>query len=251
MYLELLRTRELNLLKSFNYKTQAKWVFSYIDRVRAAVVEKNTVVSYKKVQKDVANWLNKVENLTQNQIKELSAVFVRIIKKTVSGANFGFEKKNFDELYKACRRVQLDVRQKAKLDSVRAQLKESVFVMCSKHYPVAPDHKDYQGKLYVNQNWRNLVQGRDYRAVSEYIKNNEVLTIQSVMKNPPYLITRPNCRHKLVSVPVSAVLTSVSDKTVLDEYRKESHSKKAHSKKDYYVLREECRAILNGGNKKG
>lgn len=241
-------------MKSFNYKTQAKWVFSYIDKVRAAVVEKNSVVNYKKIQKDINVWLNKLENLTQNQRKELNVVIMRVIKKTVSGANFGFEKKNFDELYKACRRVQLDVRQKAKLDSVRAQLKskESVFVMCSKHYPVAPDHKDYQGKLYVNQNWRNLVEGRQYRAVSEYIQNEGLLTIQSVMKNPPYLITRPNCRHKLVSVPVSAVLTSVSDKTVLDEYRKESHSKKAHSKKDYYVLREECRAILEqNDNKKG
>ena len=246
--------KELNLLKTFNYKTQMKWVFSYIERVRALVVEKGVLVNYKKVQKDVIVWLNKVDNLTQNQRKQLSSVFMRVIKKTVSGANFGFEKKNFDELYKACRRVQLDVRQKVKLEGVRAQLKdsESVFVMCSKHYPVAPDHKDYQGKLYVNQNWRNLVEGRYYRAVSEYIKNNDVLTIQSVMKNPPYLITRPNCRHKLVVVPVSAVLKSVGDKTVLNEYRKESHSKKAHSKRDYYTLREECRAILEQrGNKKG
>ena len=238
---------------NFNYKTQAKWVFSYIERVRALVAEKGISISYKKVQKDVDVWLNKTENLTQNQRKHLNGVFMRVIKKTVSGANFSFEKKNFDELYKACRRVQLDVRQRAKLNNVRAQLKgsESVFVMCSKHYPVAPDHKDYQGKLYVNQNWRNLVQGRYYRAVSEYIKSNDVLTIQSVMKNPPYLITRPNCRHKLVVVPVSAVLKSVNDKTVLNEYRKESHSKKTHSKKDYYMLREECHAILNGKNKKG
>lgn len=238
---------------NFNYKTQAKWVFSYIERVRALVIEKGVLVNYKKVQKDIDVWLNKVDNLTQNQRKQLSSVFIHVIKKTVSGANFGFEKKNFDELYKACRRVQLDVRQRTKLEGVRAQLKdsESVFVMCSKHYPVAPDHKDYQGKLYVNQNWRNLVQGRYYRAVSEYIKNNDVLTIQSVMKNPPYLITRPNCRHKLTVVPVSAVLKSVDDKAVLNEYRKESHSKKAHSKQDYYMLREECRAILNRENKKG
>lgn len=245
--------RELNLLKTFNYKTQMKWVFSYIERVRALVVEKGiSVVNYKKVQKDITKWLNKAENLTQNQRKQLNGVFMRVIKKTVSGANFGFEKKNFDELYKACRRVQLDVRQRAKLEGVRAQLKnkEGIFFMCSKHYPVAPDHKDYQGKLYVNQNWRNLVQGRYYRAVSEYIKNSGVLTIQSVMKNPPYLITRPNCRHKLVVVPVSAVLKSVNDKSVLNEYRKESHSKKSHSKQDYYMLREECRAILED-NKKG
>lgn len=240
---------------NFNYKTQAKWVFSYINRVSAAVVDRGAVVNYKKVQVDVTNWLEKCENLTQNQRKHLNGVFMRVIKKTVSGANFGFEKKNFDELYKACRRVQLDVRQRVKLDNVRAQLKndESVFVMCSRHYPVAPDHKDYQGKLYVNQGWRNLVEGRYYRAVSEYIKSNDVLTIQSVMKNPPYLITRPNCRHKLVSVPVSAVLKSVDDKTILGEYRKESHSKKTFDrKKDYYMLRKECRAILeHNDNKKG
>lgn len=239
----------------FNYKTQIKWVFSYINRASALVVEKGISVNYKKVQVDVTSWLNKVENLTQNQRKQLSAVFIHTIRKSVSGVNFGLDKKSFDELYKACRRVQLAVKQTVKLEGVRAQLKdsESVFFMCSKHYPVASDHKGYQGKLYVNQSWRNLVQGRYYRAVSEYIKNNEVVTIQSVMKNPPYLITRPNCRHKLVVVPVSAVLKSVDDKSVLDEYRKESHSKKTFDRrKDYYVLREECRAILeHNDNKKG
>lgn len=224
----------------FNYKVQLKWTFSYIDRVRAIVENKNVMLNYKKIKQDVENRLKQVENLNQNQFKQLSAVIVRTIKKTVSGANFGFEKKTFDELYKACRRVQLDIRQKTKLEGVRAQLKTDIFVMCSKHYPVAEDHKDYQGKLYVNQNWRGLVSGRDYRAVSDYVQSEGLLTIQSVMKNPPYLITRPNCRHKITAVPVEAVLSGED----LSEYRKESHSKKRHSKSDYYDVREECRAIL-------
>lgn len=238
-------------MKTFNYKTQIKWVFSYIEGVRAS---KNGFVA-KKVRKDIINRLNEVENLSSADVSRLFEVFYQTVKKTICGANFRLEKKTFDSLYKEVRRVQIKIREKDKIERVRAQLKdsESVFVMCSKHYPVAPDHKDYQGRLYVNQNWRNLVQGRYYRAVSEYIKNSGVLTIQSVMKNPPYLITRPNCRHKLTVVPISAVLSSVDDKSALDEYRKESHSKKTFDrKKDYYVLREECRAILEyNDNKKG
>lgn len=230
-------------MKTFNYKTQIKWVFSYIDRVRAS---KNGFVA-KKVRKDIINRLNEVENLSSADVSRLFEVFYQTIKKTICGANFRLEKKTFDSLYKEVRRVQIKIREKDKIERVRAQLKSGdVFFMCSKHYPVAADHKDYQGRLYVHQNWRSLVSGRDYRAVAEYIQKESVVTIQSVMKNPPYLITRPNCRHKLTVVPISAVLDNNDD---LSKYRKISHSKKGYNRKEYYTVREECRAILNNSTK--
>ena len=239
--------KELNLLKTFNYKTQMKWVFSTIKAVRATPEKYNS----KRIREIIKKRLNEVENLTSAEVSSLVEVFYQTIKKSVYGGNSGLENKIFQRLYKECRKVHLRVREKNKLDSTRALLRSGfVFFMCSKHYPVAPDHKDYQGKLYVNQNWRNLVQGRYYRAVSEYIKNSGVLTIQSVMKNPPYLITRPNCRHKLVGVPTNAVLASVSGdeigKNQLEKYMIISHNKRTYGKTDYYKeIKEECRAILN------
>lgn len=231
----------------FNYKTQMKWVFSIIKAVRDTPEKYNS----KRIREIVKKRLNEVENLTSAEVSSLVEVFYQTIKKSVYGGNSGFENKIFQKLYKECRKVHLRVREKTKLEGTRVLLKDGfVFFMCSKHYPVASDHKDYQGKLYVHQNWRTLVKGRDYRAVSEYIKNNDVLTIQSVMKNPPYLITRPNCRHKLVVVPVSAVLASASGDEVgnnqLEKYMIISHSKRIYGKTDYYKeIKEECRAILN------
>ena len=230
-----------------------KWVFSTIKAVRATPEK----YSLKKIREIVKKRINEVENLTSAEVSNLVEVFYQTIKKSVYGGNSGFEKKVFEPLYRECRRVYLRTKEKGKIEGVRAQLKdsESVFFICSKHYPVAPDHKDYQGKLYVHQNWRTLVKGKEYRAVSEYIQNNKVLTIQSVMKNPPYLITRPNCRHKLVGVPTSAVLSSVSGDEVgnnrLEEYVVVSHNKRIYGKTDYYKeIKDECRAILDGENEK-
>ena len=233
-------------MKNFNYKTQMKWVFSTIKSIRATPEK----YSLKKIRTVIKKRLNEVENLTSAEVSNLVEVFYQTIKKSVYGGNSGFETKIFQRLYKECRKVHLRVREKTKLDSTRALLRSDfVFFMCSKHYPVASDHKDYQGKLYVHQNWRTLVKGKEYRAVSEYVKNNNVLTIQSVMKNPPYLITRPNCRHKLVGVPTSTVLSSVNGgevgKSRLEEYIIISHSKRTYGKTDYYKeIKEECRAIL-------
>lgn len=234
-------------MKSFNYKTQMKWVFSTIKAVRATPEKYNL----KKIRQAVEKRLNEVENLTSAEVSNLTEVFYQTIKKSVYGGNSGFENKIFQKLYKECRKVHLMVRENIRLDSTRALLKEGfVFFMCSKHYPVASDHKDYQGKLYVHQNWRTLVRGKEYRAVSEYIQNNNVLTIQSVMKNPPYLITRPNCRHKLVGVPTSTVLSSSSvgddvGKNRLEEYIIISHNRRTYGKTNYYKeIKEECRAIV-------
>jgi hypothetical protein len=226
---------------NYNYKTVLRQVFSYLNREISA----GKKVNLDKFRQKLLNTLKNQPNLTSTEVSELFGVIYRGIVKNVVQANFKgqliMSASEFEKIYQGARNVWLRVRQKEKLQSTRAVVKDSVFVMCSKHYPVAADHKDWQGKLYVNQGWRNMVSGSEYRAVNEYVKENGIITIQSVMKNPPYLITRPNCRHKLVKVPVSAVLGGLAN-----DYMIVTHSKKKYDRKaDLKEYRSEIFAKYN------
>lgn len=231
-------------MKNYNYKVLLKWTFSVIVEEKSRAIDGS--VNLKRFRKRLTKKLSEIGNLTQDEYNLVYNTLVRGAKKIAAQANLEGKKngiipyKTFNEMYRNCRNVWLGTRQKAKLKTVRAQLKEGIFFMCSKHYPVAKDHADYQGKLYVHQGWRNLVQGKEYRAISEYVKKNGVLTLQSVMKNPPYLITRPNCRHKLVTVPTQSVISGDN----LDKFRINSHSKNMYSRDDYYDFRDDVYAAV-------
>lgn len=234
------------ITKNYNYKVLLKWTFSAIIDEKSRAVDGS--VNLKRFRKRLAKKMSEIQNLTQEEYKFVYDTLVRGAKKIAAQANLEGKKngiipyKTFDEMYGNCRKVWLGVRQRTKIKRVRAQLKEGIFFMCSKHYPVAKDHADYQGRLYVHQGWRNLVQGKEYRSVSEYVKSNKILTLQSVMKNPPYLITRPNCRHKLVTVPTQTVISGDN----LDKFRINSHSKKMYSREDYYDFRGDVYAAVQG-----
>ena len=71
------------------------------------------------------------------------------------------------------------------------------FYLASSHNDCAEDHKDWQGRLYV-----------DDRAPSEiidYAKQRNLYTIQYIMGEPVWFITRPNCRHYFVSLSMNDV----------------------------------------------
>lgn len=207
-----------------------------------------------KFKKNLNRLVHGASDLNKKEASELVGTIYNVVKKVVTEANFKGQKvelkyKDFDSIYKKSRKLWLSKRDKDRVSSVRAMLKgsENIFFMCSKHYPVAEDHREWQGKLYVDKGWRTKVSGRYYRAVSEYIKTNEIMTIQGVMENPPYLVTRPYCRHKLVPVPVLAVVSGND----LSSYVKVSHSKKMYDRnKDYYNYRDRLYEKYGIENKK-
>lgn len=84
-------------------------------------------------------------------------------------------------------------------------LKSGLFFLVSKHDDCAKDHEDYQGKIYVNENWRSMT--KDPR-VAMYISTNRIRTFQWVTGNPVYMITRPYCRHYFREVSASEVLSN-------------------------------------------
>ena len=84
-------------------------------------------------------------------------------------------------------------------------LERSVFFLVSKHDDCAIDHEDYQGKLYVNDNWRSMTHNP---MVASYISTHNIRTFQWVTGKPVYMITRPYCRHYFREIPVSEALSN-------------------------------------------
>lgn len=75
-------------------------------------------------------------------------------------------------------------------------------------YPdCAPDHRDYQGKVYVKEKFKD-----------EY---PQYQTVEWVVGSPVYLTTRPNCRHILIPIknPEDRPQVSYRDKDVNKNYK--------------------------------
>jgi len=91
----------------------------------------------------------------------------------------------------------------------------TIFYICSKHNQCAEDHKLYEGKLYVDRYWRNIMKDQPallIKRVEKYIIENNINTIQYITHEPVFLTTRPYCKHFFTPIDILTVLTeSVSD----------------------------------------
>ncbi len=92
-----------------------------------------------------------------------------------------------------------------------------IFYLCSSYEGCTSEHGPYQGKIYVDANWKKaLSNGTDtvflISACESYIKNHGILTVQEVTDGYPYLITRPNCKHKLRALDTWTILHNSQNK---------------------------------------
>lgn len=93
-----------------------------------------------------------------------------------------------------------------------------IFYLASQHRDSASDHKDYQGKVYIDEKWRNFVHNeQQIEDIRQYIIQHDVKTIQWVMGEPVWFITRPNCRHYFKALNVDDVLQN-SRRRLLKEH---------------------------------
>lgn len=90
-----------------------------------------------------------------------------------------------------------------------------IFYLCSKHGDSAKDHVNWQGKIYVDEKWDWY--NKD-RGVLEFLNDHRIPTIQWVIGEPVYMVTRPNCRHFFKPIPVSDVLKNDA-KELLNKYK--------------------------------
>lgn len=141
---------------------------------------------------------------------------------------------------------------KETLKDNRSQRLPIIFYLCSYHEKCAEDHKAYQGKIYVDRYWRSALEQYTelmwlIDPIDAYIKNHDVMTMQEVVGNKPYITTRPYCKHFFIPVDVWTVLTS----SVQAIKREHPESVSGTGKKsfrqyrqDYYKLREDIRKGL-------
>lgn len=82
-----------------------------------------------------------------------------------------------------------------------------VFYLASRHNDSALDHEPYQGKIYVDENWKNVIDDENIKKeIRNYIRIHDVKTFQWVIDRPVWFITRPNCRHYFKRLPTEEVL---------------------------------------------
>ena len=82
--------------------------------------------------------------------------------------------------------------------------KGKIFYLSSSHDDCAEDHKPYQGKIYIDANWKSIASRPD--KIQKYLNTHDVKTFQWVIGAPAWLITRPHCRHYFVALSTNEVL---------------------------------------------
>ena len=114
---------------------------------------------------------------------------------------------------------------RSKHDSLQEQFASGIFYLCSTHINPAKDHADWEGKIYVSEDWEDRVSPDQHSQVAAYIRNHKIMTVQWVVGEPVYLITRPNCKHYFIEVSVDEVLNSSVRKLLKahDMYMQDEH----------------------------
>ena len=123
--------------------------------------------------------------------------------------------------YKEVQKKELELKDLAIQDEIKKAREEGkIFYLVSKHSDSAKDHIDYQGKIYIDEEWEKID-----NSAKDYIEKNNFNTIQWVTSKPVYMITRPNCRHYFKAIEKDKVI-----KNSIDELIKENnlYSEKGH-----------------------
>lgn len=130
----------------------------------------------------------------------------------------------------------------------RAKIKEirgfdGVFYVCSVFKDCAKDHLAYQGKLYYAAGWEDRVSDSDRSRIARFIEKKNLMCIDDVCFDYPYLLTRPNCKHRLTSVSIKDALSGNYEPEVSSrELRTPAESKRIRE----YERKKYNRILKNG-----
>ena len=179
---------------------------STINKKMLSIAIKETSRLHKKI-KSIKNPIQYATNTYGEGV--LSVVVFNFLKKS------NLEKKLSHEIVRIADKKEAESKDKTISETIvrNRQLKNPhIFYLSSFHSDSASDHKDYQGKIYIDKNWKDVITNETQRKnISKYIKEHDVKDLQWVMGKPVWFVTRPNCRHYFKDLGVSDVLnTSVS-----------------------------------------
>lgn len=232
--------------KSYSYKSFVRNSYSLL----AYHLKKDTTLNH--FSTVVRNLVNSYSDINRNERYKLYRIVLDLYRKMrrSDDALIDLERDyNYVEVVRAARKVMRNRDLRKKQRAIRTELNstDNVFFVCSKHRKPAEDHKDYQGKIYVDRFWRTKLDETMQKKVEAYIKNHNVLTVQYIMGEPVYMTTRPYCKHYFIPVPTSTVLSTSYKKVVEDTGL---HQHKWYTREDYFNLRknvfEGIENIFNG-----
>lgn len=103
-----------------------------------------------------------------------------------------------------------------------------VLFLCSEHADCADDHAEYQGKVYISQDWRSKIKDPEIASkLDDYVARNNIQTLEWAKGKPVYLTTRPNCRHFFTPITLDQALnlkeTKESLRVTRGKYVKENY----------------------------
>lgn len=172
-------------------------------------ISKKTVLSLRRIELKFGRKEDYEESLKQRQEVIYDSIRARIqnnsLIKEANELMYQYEyREKHDELYGP--NGLLDrARSAADPEASRAY---SPFFLASSHPKPAKDHADWEGKMYYDESWEALIPDDhpDYARVKAYIRNHKLRSVQWVTGAPVYLVTRRNCKHYLVNIPLEEVL---------------------------------------------
>ena len=125
--------------------------------------------------------------------------------------------------------------------------KGGVFYMSSIHSNPAKDHKDWQGIVFVDRYWKFILADdpETQKKVAAYIRNHDTLTVQEIIGEPVYLVTRPYCKHFFIELDTDEVLGQSVNKIRKEHPEAHTRSHNIYYRKKYYQERERIHTVLN------
>ena len=122
-----------------------------------------------------------------------------------------------------------------------------VFYLLSSHSNPAEGHAPYQGKIYVDRFWRSITADDPelQKKVRAYIRNHDTLTVQEIIREPVYMLTRPYCKHFFIELDTDEVLNNGLKKVKQSHPEAQVRTHNINYRKKYYRLRGQIHTVLD------
>lgn len=197
--------QELEKLRKYadlsNIETNRLWNETYGRYMR---VSKTTFSSLRRAKNELVIGAD-----TDLDYEELLKIRKNIVYRTI--------KKEFPMMEHEKNDVANEYEYRSKRDNMQDLLDQGVFYLCSTHVNPAKDHAEWEGKIYIHEDWKERSDPDMHGRIAAYVRNHDIRTVQWVTGEPVWLVYRPNCKHYLIEVPVEAVLGS-SVKSLLKKH---------------------------------
>lgn len=214
-----------------NVSNKAKqFMFNVADNI-GAYTGTNTSDIKKEINKGMKMLVKSAKGMQNQTLKKVSrleryatsATYVPNIDKSIIQATKEGVDKGLPVTYKNGRKVsykaymEMAVRTGVQQEIGNRQLETGananiVFWIVNEFDDCADDHAQYQGKIYYDERYRDFPLRDNIKdAIGAFINSRQMLSIQSVRDQAPYLTTRPNCRHKMKPVAIDQVMQESLD----------------------------------------